>query len=493
MLRVDQVHIVRFKVLVEGVSQRQVARQLGISRNTVAKYLQLSTPARVENLPRPKPALEKVAPRVDALLEEWRSRTTAKQRITGRRLHRQLLEEGYKIGITTLRAYLREKRRRQAEVYIPLVYRPGEVAQVDFFEVAVEEAGVARKVWKFLMHLMYSGYDFVWLYDRCDQTSFLDGHVRAFTCFGGVPHRLVYDNLSAAVRRFIGNERQLTDRFTALASHYLFEPCFARPGEGHDKGGMESRGKAIRLQHLVPVPRGETLRAISEALLADLHGESAIKLSAEGESVIERFEEESKLFRPLPSAPFEPRHVVLVSVSSKATVQIEAATYSVPSGWARLDATAYVGVEDIHICCLGKEVFYPKQRPGIRHVQYRHYLPELARQPQAVRQVAPELIRELGEPFGQLWQMLVESYGGKEAGRVLAHIIGAIIDHGEKPISEAIKQALAGGRCDLFALGERLHAPQVVESIPVPESLRAYEVESGRVADYDWLLTGGGL
>ena len=35
----DQVHVVRHKVLVEGRSQRQVARELGISRVTVRKYL----------------------------------------------------------------------------------------------------------------------------------------------------------------------------------------------------------------------------------------------------------------------------------------------------------------------------------------------------------------------------------------------------------------------------------------------------------------------
>ena len=58
---------------------------------------------------------------------------------------------------------------------------------------------MAHRVWKFLLHLPHAGRSFVWLYDRCDQVAFLDGHVRAFAHFGGVPLRLVYDNLSAAV------------------------------------------------------------------------------------------------------------------------------------------------------------------------------------------------------------------------------------------------------------------------------------------------------
>ena len=116
----------------------------------------------------------------------------------------------------------------------------------------------------------YSGREFVWLYQRCDTIAFLDGHVRAFAYLGGVPRRCIYDNLPAAVRKIVGAGRKLTKRFEALVSHYLFEPCFARVGEGHDKGGVESRGKAIRLQHMVPVPRGESLTAIAQLLIIDL-------------------------------------------------------------------------------------------------------------------------------------------------------------------------------------------------------------------------------
>jgi transposase len=99
----------------------------------------------------------------------------------------------------------------------------------------VELNGQWHKAWKFLPRLMYSGREFVWLYNRCDTVSFLDGHARAFAYLGGVPRRCVYDNLSAAVRKIIEGQRQLTKRFAALVSHYLFEPCFARVGEGHDK------------------------------------------------------------------------------------------------------------------------------------------------------------------------------------------------------------------------------------------------------------------
>jgi transposase len=114
-------------------------------------------------------------PQIEAVLEEWASRVGGKHRLTSVRLHRELVARGVRIGERSVRLYLAEKRRQAAEVYIPLVHRPGDEAQVDFFEVTVELDGVMTKVWKFLLRLMYSKRDLVWLYRRCDQTSFLGG------------------------------------------------------------------------------------------------------------------------------------------------------------------------------------------------------------------------------------------------------------------------------------------------------------------------------
>lgn len=490
MLKMAQAHVIRHKVLAEGLSQRQVSREMGISRATVKKYLSVSEPVRRERRPRGRPVFEHVKPRMDELISEWGHRVTPKQRLTGARLHRQLVEEGCQVGISLVTSYLREVRRRQAEVYVPLVHRPGDEAQVDFFEVSVEVDGVRRKAWKFLMRLMYSGRDFAWLYDRCDQLAFLDGHVRAFEHFGAVPLRCIYDNLSAAVRRIAFPARQLTERFQALASHYLFEPCFARIGVGHDKGGVEGRGNAIRLQHLTPVPRGESLEEISAALLRNVDGAADNKSNEAGRTVTERFEEELGAMLPLPPRPFEARRALPVSVRSTATVKVEGSWYSVPSEWARLDATAYIGVSDVRIECRGESVAHLRQRHGRRSIQYRHYLKELARKPQALRQVAPELMAELGQPFGRLWEALQEAYGTLDAARAFARVIGAINEHGEDVVRQAVRAALESGRADLLRLGPVLTEPPH-PGVQVPQRLAGYRVAAARAADYDRLLLGG--
>src|SRR6266478_2938806 len=313
MLKMDQVHVLRHKVLKEGQSIRRVARELGLSRNTVTKYLDQLEPVRSSRRQRERPVWEAVQPRLEELIAEWEPRTTAKQRITAMRLHRQLRAEGYQVGRTLVGDYWRERRRQRAEVYVPLINRPGE-AQIDFFEVVVEVGGERRKAWEFLLRLMYSGREFAWLYERCDQLAFLDGHVRAFAYLDGVVGRCVYDNLKPAVRRIVGVQRVLSERFLSLVSHYLFEPDFTRIGEGHDKGGVESRGKAIRLQHLTPIPRGETLAELSQALLLQLEQAFTARRSAGGSSVSELWAAERPQLLPLPAAPFEVSRMAAVEV-----------------------------------------------------------------------------------------------------------------------------------------------------------------------------------
>ena len=96
---------------------------------------------------------------------------------------------------TGVKTAVAEWRRQRREVFILLTYRPGDLAEVDFFEVLVDVAGTRRKAWLFLLRLIYSGRDFASIYERQDQISFLEGHGRASAHFGGVPARAAYDYL----------------------------------------------------------------------------------------------------------------------------------------------------------------------------------------------------------------------------------------------------------------------------------------------------------
>ena len=482
----DQVHVIRHKVLVDGRSQRQVAKEFGMSRVTVRKYVEGAAPARREVVPRGRPVWEKVGPRIAALLAASKDWTGGKQQLTATRLHELLVGEGHQVGASLVKAAVAEWKRQRREVFVPLTYRPGDLAEVDFFEVLIDLDGTRRKAWLFLMRLMYSGRDFAWIYERQDQVSFLDGHVRAFAHFGGVPGRLAYDNLKAAVVRILaGGARTLTPRFAALASHYLFEPCFCRPGEGHDKGGVESRGKAVRRQALTPIPSAPTLEAINQALLARMDARLALGRDGAGETIGARFAIEAPVFRALPAA-FVAEATTFVTVAPRALVRLEGAWYSVPCRWAGLDLVARVGATTITIVGRdGTPIHHPRKRFGQRSIDYRHYWPELAKKPQAVRQVLPDLLRDLGDPFPAVWAEFHAAHPAREAARLFAKVLAQIEIHGLTHVATTMASALSTGTPMLLALTSPAASARVVD---VPAALRDIDVPSGCAADYDgWL------
>ena len=93
----------------------------------------------------------------------------------------------------------------------------------------------------------------------------------AFAHFGGVPARIRYDNLKAAVAKVLfGRDRVENERFVALRSHYGFDSFYCRPGiEGaHEKGGVEGEVGRFRRRHLVPVPRVGVLAELNELMAA---------------------------------------------------------------------------------------------------------------------------------------------------------------------------------------------------------------------------------
>jgi transposase len=488
----DQIHVIRHQVLVEGRSQRRVAKDFGISRLTVRKYVRDGTPRPKAAGPRARPVWAAVQARVETLLVESAQWTGGKQRLTATRLHGLLVAEGHQVGVTVVKAAVAEWKRQRREVFVPLTYRPGDLAEVDFFEVLIEVDGIRRKAWLFLMRLMYSGRDFAWIYERQDQISFLDGHVRAFAHFEGVPARVAYDNLRAAVVRIlVGGARTLTARFTALASHYLLEACFCRPGEGHDKGGVEARGQAVRRQALVPIPSGPTLVGINEALLAQMDARLDTTRDAAGETIGTRFAAEQRLFRAAPM-PFAPDATTIATVSPRALVRLEGAVYSVPCRWAGLDLVVHVGATTVAI--IGREgtrIVHPRKRFGQRSIDYRHYLSELARKPQAVRQVLPDLLRDLGAPFPAIWDQLHGAHGPREAARLFAKVLGQLDTQSAAVVVPALTAALALGTPLLLALTPA-RARTCVAPDAVPASLRDIEVGSGCAADYDgWLVEVG--
>jgi transposase len=188
------------------------------------------------------------------------------------------------------------------------VHEPGQEAEVDWGEAAVEVAGSRIEVGIFLMRACHSGASFAMAFERQTQQAFLEAHVQAFAFVGGSFALIRYDNLLAAVKKMLRGRRRLEqDRFIALRSHYLYESAFTHPGpEGaHEKGGVEGEVGRFRRRHLVPVPKVASLAELNERLEQACRADLDRTISGRHETVGQALAREMPLLRPLPAEPFD--------------------------------------------------------------------------------------------------------------------------------------------------------------------------------------------
>src|SRR6202167_168029 len=240
---------VRRAVLVEGKSERAVAQEFGIARETVRKMLRYSVPPGYRReRPGKRPKLGAWLGVIDAILKEDKD-SPVKQRHTAKRIFDRLRQEyAYAGGYTIVKDYVRLQQMRTREMFVPLTHVPGQ-AQADFGEAWVIVAGVKCKAHYFAMDLPQSDDCCVAAFPAETTEAFLEGHVRAFVYFEGVPRQILYDNTKLAVAKILGGgERKKTRAFSELQSHYLFEEKFGRPGKGNDKGKVEGVGRLCATQ-----------------------------------------------------------------------------------------------------------------------------------------------------------------------------------------------------------------------------------------------------
>ena len=296
----------------EGLSIRALAERHGVHRRTVRQALAAALPP-----PRRRPE-GRSAPKLGPyrpLIDEWLAadrEAPRKQRHTAKRIWQRLRAEyGAEVAETTVRDYVRRRRRELGEprdAFVPQLHLPGVEAEVDWGEAEVVIAGQRLTVGLFLMRACYSGAAFVIAFERQSQQAFLEAHVEAFCFFGGVFALVRYDNLRAAVKQVLrGRRRVETDRFVSLRSHYLYESAFTLKGrEGaHEKGGVEAEVGRFRRSQLVPVPKVRSLAELNVLLEDACVRELERRIGGREETVGEALRRERSALKPLPAEDFD--------------------------------------------------------------------------------------------------------------------------------------------------------------------------------------------
>ena len=332
---------------VEKQSIHHIARAEGRNRITIRKAL--SDDPRPSSLPprkKPMPVFGAYKERVERLLQE-NERLPRKQRYTAHRIFEIIRDEGYQGCESTVRMHV--ARFKQAthspDVFLPLEYDPGQDAQVDWGEAYAVVAGQRQKVQLFIMRLCFSRRTFAMVFPTQRQESFFYGHVRAFEHFGGVPHRISYDNLGTAVKLVFehtgraGRPRKEVRAFVSFRSHYLFESHFCTPGQGHEKGQVEHGVGYSRRNFLVPIPEAASFEALNQQLLDRCLQEDLRQVARQPMTIGQAWEQEQGRLLPVPRSPYECCHMTTVRVTSYSQATFETNRYSVPVKRVRREVT----------------------------------------------------------------------------------------------------------------------------------------------------------
>jgi len=450
---------IRRRVLVEGVSRRQILRETGLHWVTLKKILAHSEPPGYrQQKARRKRKLGAYVARIEQILKEDQA-MPRKQRHTAKRIWERLREAGFTGGYTVVKDAVRELTGKQQEVFVPLVHRPGE-AQVDFGHAAVKVSGTLRKVAFFVMALPYSDAPFVMAFERECTETFWEGHVQAFGFFGGVARRITYDNTKVAVGQIVGGgkERRLTQGFLQLQSHYLFDHHFCHVGRGNEKGVVEGLVKFTRLNYFVPVPQVRDLTELNGYLRQRCLEDQQRRLRGQAGTKAQLLEEDRKAFLALPAGPFEACRKVSTTASSLSLVRFDRNDYSVPVQWAHHPIVAKGFCQEVVLCAQGQEVARHRRIWETEQVRFEplHYLALLERKPGALDHARPLVGWTLPESFGVLRRRLEAEREG-DGTREYIRVLRLLEKHPLSALRRAVERGLEVGAITRDAIAQFLY------------------------------------
>jgi transposase len=490
------------------LSIRELADKHRVHRRTVREALANAIPPpRKTYPPRPRPATEPYVEIIDAWLIGDRD-VPRKQRHTARRVWQRLVaEHGATLAEVTVSRYVARRKVElglgRAEVAVPQTHPPGAEAEVDFGEFYASVAGVWIKLWMFVMRLSHSGRAFHVAFATQAQEAFLQGHVLAFAHFGAVPARIRYDNLKPAVVRVLrGRDREESERFIALRSHYGFDSFFCRPGiEGaHEKGGVEGEIGRFRRRHLVPVPTVASLAELNTLIAAgDLLDDTRV-ITGRPLMIAAAFAAELPALLPLPAEPFDPARLLEARVDNRARVSVRQCYYSVPARYSGRRLAVRLSATTVEILDAGKTVARHERAAG-RYVEVLtldHYLEVLKTKPGALPGATALVQAKASGAFTpthqSYWDAARKARGDAAGTRALIEVLLAHRTLPATALINAMSKAIDAAVFDpqVVVIEARREANGHVAPVIPIGALARYDRPAPTLTAYDDLLTGSG-
>ena len=413
----------------------QTARALALSARTVAKWAGVAQFHQRSGVPR-KSKLDAYKGQIVGWLDA--------HPYSGQQIFQRIREAGYQGGITIVNDYVHRIRPRRQEAFLKLEFAPGECAQVDWGEFGTIAVGATRRRLSFfLMVLCHSRR--LYLEFTVSQTMefFLACHENAFAAFGGVPRRIMVDNLKSAVlQHLIGAAPVFNAKYLDFSRHWGFEisPCNVR--SGNEKGRVENGVGYVKKNFLAGLELAE-FAAMQPAATLWVDTVANVRIhGATQQRPIDRFEQESAHLLPLNATGFDLARVGTVRATKQFRVPLDSNHYSVPARYAGELLTLKAYAERVCIYA-GEQLIARHARSMDRHQDIED--PEHAQQLLAQRKSARE--QRLLSQFLALSPRAHAYREGLEAKRVNARVhlrkILALAEiHGKDEVARALDDGL---------------------------------------------------
>lgn len=314
----------RIRLLADkGLKASQIAAELRLDLKTVEKWMARESFQQRQS-PKRSSKLDGFKSQIIALLD--------RHPYTAQQIFQQLQQQGYAGGYTILKDYVRRVRPVRKPAFLMLEFAAGECAQVDWGQYgSVPVGSTRRRLSFFLMVLCHSRMLYLefTLSEAMDQ--FLTCHRHAFEFFGGVPEKIMIDNLKAGVVRHPAGQKALFNpRYLDFAAHYGFQPVACNIRKGNEKGRVENGVGYVKKNFLngLEIP---SFAAINPAAIQWRDTIANVRIHGEtNEKPIARFEKEKPLLKALPVMPYDCAVIQPADVSRCCHIIFQSNRYSVP-------------------------------------------------------------------------------------------------------------------------------------------------------------------
>jgi transposase len=328
----------------------QIARELNLDERTVARWVTAE-----------KFQPRKVAPRPSKLdpYKKQIVRWLESHPYTAAQIFLRLRETGYTGGITIVKDYVHQIRPPRTPAFLTLSFAPGECGQVDWGQFgSISVGNTRRRLSFFVMVLCYSRMLYVEFTASETMEHFLACHANAFDFFGGVPERIMVDNLrSAVLRHAMGQAPVLNPRYKDFADHFGFtiRPCGV--GQAHEKGRVENAVGYIKKNFLAGLELSD-FALVNPAARQWLETVANVRIHGSTKrQPAELFQTEKPRLKPLSPQPYDVGILRSVRANSQFRVTVDANTYSVPAEYAGAALTLKLYPD--HLC-----LYHPSRASG---------------------------------------------------------------------------------------------------------------------------------